>query len=340
MLEQLKNAAEHISEINSKTREEALKVRKSEIIVNEALEKNIVNKVEGKKIEGKIAAVDGGLLAQEMHGVDLIIARGAAAIFNYENSKLKNSEYYPDPFPKPEYTVEIGLDEHEINAFRSLYRLGVELNTAINTIEQFNPDVLMLDGALVPLTSDRPQEGSEVFAKYREVILKYKKLYALCEEKNCLLLGIIKDSRGRRFMDSIRGLTPMRSADTVFLNHLLKEKERSFVLRMSNEPKKHLILRDLDEWSGKLNLFYLKSVEGDRPMRIEFLNNTANFDEIASLVYSLSAINQSYAYPAVLIEADLRAMLDPKEMERMQKTLQMLSSNDILPLRRNSRPFR
>lgn len=340
MLEELRSAAKHIFEITSKTREEALKIRNSNILIKEALEKEIFKKVEKKEITGLVCAVDGGLLAQEMHGVDLIIGRGASVIFEYGNSKLKRTDYYPNAFPKPEYSVQLGLDEQEINAFRNLFRLQIELDCAINTLKKFDPKILMMDGSLVPLTQDRPQEGSIIFDEYKKTISKYKELYSICEEKNCLLLGIIKDSRGRRFMDCIRGLTSIKSADTVFLNNLLNEKERSFVLKITKDPKKHMIMRDLDEWAEKIKLFYLKSVKNDRPMRVEFLSSTHTFDEVASVVYSLSAINESYAYPAILIEADLRAMLDLKEMERMQKTLQMFSSKEILPLRRNNRPFR
>ncbi len=340
MLEQLKSAADHIFQISSKTKNEALKVRNSNFNSKEALEKNIVNKIEGKLVQGKICAVDGGLLAQEMHGVDLIIGRGAAVLFEYKDTKLENVEYHPNPFPAPEYIVEVGLDESEANCLKSLFRLRIELETAVNAIEKFNPKILFLDGSLIPLSQDRPSEGSEVFAHYAKVISLYKKLYSLCNEKNCLLIGISKDSRGKRFMSSIKEITNMRSSDTVFLNHLLEEKERTYVLRMSNHPKKHPVLRDLGEWSEKLNLFYIKPVVGDRPFRVEFLSSNDSYDEIASIVYSLSCINRSYAYPAILIEADLRAMLDPKEMERMQKTLQTFSSKEVLPLRRNSRPFR
>jgi len=340
MLEQLKNAAIHIAEISARTREEAEKLRKSEILLKDWLEKNLINPVEECKIEGKVCAVDGGLLFQEMHGVDLIIGRAAGVVFEYSDSKLIKSEYYPRAFPTPEYKVEIGLDEQEANAFKSLFRLNLEIGTAIKCLEKYSPKILMLDGSVVPLSQDKPQKESSLYPEYIKLIGLYKELYSLSEKKNCLLLGVIKDSRGRRFMEELKSVIEHKSADTVFLNYLLREKERTTTIKYSTDSKKHIILNDLEEWGEKINLFYLKSVKNDRPMRVEFLSTTHSYKEIASLVYSLSKINDSYAYPAILIEADLRAMIDEKEMERMQKTLQMLSFDGVQPLRRNSRPFR
>lgn len=79
------------------------------------------------KINGTIAAVDGGLLAQEMHGTDLIIARATAVIFNYLNLELVSHEYFPNAFPEADYEIRIGLDEREIMSFRSPFKLKKEI---------------------------------------------------------------------------------------------------------------------------------------------------------------------------------------------------------------------
>ena len=61
-------------------------------------------------------------------------------------------------------------------------------------------------------------------------------------------------------------------------------------------------------------------------------------DAAASLLFSLSAISENFAYPAVLIEADMCAALDPREIEPLENSLHSLAG--IRPLRRNQRPFR
>ncbi|MBN2478471.1 DNA double-strand break repair nuclease NurA [Candidatus Micrarchaeota archaeon] len=340
MLEQLQSAAAHIREMNEKTRGTAKNLRNSSMIFPQAMERDLIKKVEKKEINKRIAAVDGGLLFQEMHGVDLVVGKAAAAEFVYKEGKLSEYRHYPDPFPKPSYAIETGLDEMESNSFRSLFRLSLEIDCAVGTAEELKPDVIFLDGSIVPLPSDKPQEGSSVYSKYLEVLEKYKKLYKKCEEENIILAGIIKDSRGRRFLDSIKSAVPVKSSDTVFLNHLLEKGERTFAVKYTENSSRHPVMRDLKEWGDKIAVLYIKSVEEDKPLRVEFLSSNVQYDEMASLVYTLSSINKTYGYPAVLIEADLRAMMDPKEMERMQKTLQMLYSSDFRPLRRNNRPFR
>jgi len=222
-----------------------------------------------------------------------------------------------------------------LSVYRSLFRLKYEISLAIESLEKFSPKILMLDGSILPLPGDRPQDGNAVSPLYNEIIELYKKLYSLSIKKNCLLLGVIKDSRGKRFIETIE--SNIKTSDTFFLDYLLNEKERTSVMNYSD--KKQAILKDLGEFSDKLKLFYIKSVQGDRPMRIEFLDNGTAPDTIASLVYSLSALNSNYAYPSILIEADLCAALDQRQIEQAQRSLSLLSDS-IKPLRRNNRPFR
>jgi len=100
------------------------------------------------------------------------------------------------------------------------------------------------------------------------------------------------------------------------------------------------VLREMGTWGEKICAMYSKPVRGDRPVRIEFLNGQKGFSEIADTLSSLCAINRFYAYPAVLIDADLRAMMDPAELERAKKSLSLFAGPSLLDLKRNSRPFR
>jgi hypothetical protein len=62
--------------------------------------------------------------------------------------------------------------------------------------------------------------------------------------------------------------------------------------------------------------------------------------KIASVVFALSSSHREYAFPSVLIEADLRARLKPDEIEIVfNKILDKLSKNFKLRLRREGRPF-
>jgi hypothetical protein len=231
--------------------------------------------------------------------------------------------------------------------------LEKEITCAIETIEKYEPQAMFLDGSIVPQVSDKPSKESEVYIHYENLIRKYSRLFAISEEKNCLLAGIIKDSRGKQFLNLMEkhlGLSSEeisvlhKTNDSSFLFNLLQEKERTFSFKYASVSE-HPILRDFREHADRISSFYLKAVKYDRPLRVDFLMPLKDGDrinKIASLIYSLSKHNQNYAYPAILIEADLRAALDPKELEivygRIFSSLGMRSS--IFKLRRNSRPFR
>jgi len=360
MIDKLRAVAAHISEFNSKVADEARFIRanygikKSEqdsVSFDGALEEGISIPVNGTKINGKVCAVDSGLLSSELHGIDIAVCRPACSCFSYSNSKVVSSDYFPSRVPESVIDVRIGLDHSEAQIFRQLFRLEQEISCAISVAEKLHPNILFLDGSILPLPSDRPGAESELSSLYSELIHSYVRLYSICEKEKILLIGLSKDSRGRRFVDSIKPHLSSRASDAVFLNHLLAARERTFSMSYSQFPKKHLILRDIgisdlkvaggSNFADKLNLFYIKCVEGDYPLRVEFLSYSGTgASAVAPIVLSLSAINKNYAYPAVLIDADLKAMLDPLELERVQKALMDLSPNSIRQMRRNARPFR
>ncbi len=340
MLEQLKKAAAHIQEIERSRANAAQRVRSEARIPKDSLEPEFILPLNKTKIEGKISAVDGGILAYEMHGADLLIAKAVSSTFNYSDGAISTHTYFPRTFSHPSYEVETGLDEREVLWHSSLFRLQLEIQNALETAKKETPDYLLLDGSICPLSSDRPAEESCIFPKYLTLLNTYKELYSFCTENSIVLVGAIKDSRSRRLMEMLRSQVTLRASDTVFLHHLLKEGERTFAFRYSESPQKHHVLRELGKWGEKICAMYIKPVMADRPMRIEFLNGQKSFSETADFISTISSINRSYAYPAILIDADLRAMMNPQELERAKKSLSLFAGPSLLDLRRNSRPFR
>lgn len=332
----------------SKLSEVATKVRELNIHSQDFLEGNLIQKINSHKTNGLFCAIDGGIVCEEFHGLDVAISRSNASCFSYEDSKLVKAQYYPKSRPDFEICAHSSLGQFEKMRFISLTRLKSELQCAINSLEEFSPNYLLLDGSIAPLMDDKPPEDSKLAPLYHELISIYKTLYSLCAQKNCALIGVTKDSRAKRLTDIISVCVPSHSEslstchDTVFLDHLLKKGERTTAFRYSGSPQKNPIFKDLGEFSQKILAFYLKPVEYDRPLRVEFLSNDLSFSQIADAISDLSAINPNYAYPAVLIEADLRAAIEPREVEQ---TFEHLASKighkqPILKLRRNSRPFR
>ena len=273
-----------------------------------------------------------------------------------------------------------GLDSHDVMWHKSLYRLKGELSCAAELIRTHSPSALLIDGSIAPLLSDKPSEESEIRPLYDEVVAVYKSLYESAWATGCTLAGVIKDSRSKRFIDIVQKHTSssgpeagagdkagandaagakqdeqapasaprppdsgfLHTSDTNFLYFMLEAGERTCAFKYSSAPTSHQVLKDLGQWSEKILSFYLKPVKDDRPLRVEFLSGQKTFSEVASLVHSLSHLHKAYAYPAVLIEADLRAALDEDEFERAYGSLfsKLGRSASLMRLRRNSRPFR
>ncbi len=344
----LAEIAENIKQIESSRRLLASSLRAtSETVFPEALEKNLIHAVSTIDFNGSVCAVDGGLLAQEYQGFDLILSRAVGVLFTYKEGRLVSHKYFPNALPSIDSDTLFSLETHEFNLHKSLFRLKKEVSCAIECVKKWKPNFLFLDGSLIPQISDKPAEDNELSSYYKEVVGLHKQLYSLCSESGCVLVGVIKDSRGKRFLELVSrvidgGDVLARSNDTSFLNFLLNVGERSFAFYYSRSPREHQILKDFGEFGERLAVTYLKPVLDDQPLRIEFFSGAANIDVVASTICSLSCINKKYAYPAVLIEADLRAALDPIELERSYRDLSMrtgLAPNSI-KLRRNNRPFR
>lgn len=322
----------------------------------ETLEKELHYPVPVSQVEGKVAAVDAGIAGEELHGFDFLVMRTVGVVFEYSGSRVKSHKYFPSALPQLQYDVRSGLDSHDVMWHKSLCRLKGELTCARELIVQHSPSSLLLDGSIAPLLSDKPSEDSEMRPLYDEVVEAYRSLYEAAWQSGCCLMGVIKDSRSKRFIEIIGRHTGTKAAgapggaepgllhttDTNFLHFLLKAGERTCAFTYSSKPQSHQVLKDLGNWSGKILSFYLKPVEHDRPLRVEFLSGQKTFSEVASIVHSLSSVHKAYAYPAILIEADLRAALSPEDFERAYGTLfsKLGRSSSLFRLRRNSRPFR
>jgi hypothetical protein len=314
----------------------------------EALEADLILPVAPSVPHGSIAAVDGGLGVVEFHGLDLLAIKALAVRFDYENGRLVRHAYLPSAHPPIDVKVGWGLEGFDQMRFSSLMRLQAELSIALAAVEKWKPSFLLLDGSIAPLVSDKPPEDSEQKSLYSEVISIYKKLYSACSRSLVNLVGITKDSRGRRFLDLLsRAAIESKEAlaygsDTAFLDLLLEEGERTFCMRYSLSPLSNPVLKDLNEWAGKIIAFYIKPTAQDRPLRVEFLANSTSFSQIAQAVAGLCRLAPHYAYPAILIEADLRAAMRQDELEKVVADLSVHigRKRPLLPLRRDSRPFR
>ncbi len=324
-------------------------------------EPSLVKKVEMDQLgELTVAGVDGGLLEQQLHGLDLILVRAIAAIFHYRDGELKRAEYFPSEMPLPKLIdVSESLDTWEFELLAGMERQLAEIGLAADALKKKGADVIVLDGSVVPQYVERFPSSSILLERYQKLIGAYTELYSTCFKLGAILIGVVKDSRGRRFVEILRnsiipkfgdlGLESKdfamleRSRDTVLLDHLLEVGERTPAFTYAEKPASY-VLRDLGAWGARVHAFYIKTVPFDRPLRVEFLDLyetlTKTTDQIASLIYALSSYHDAFGLPSVMIEADACARLAEEDLCVVRDSIaDRIGPSSLLDLRRHRRPF-
>ncbi len=308
--------------------------------------------------EGAVAGVDSGFVSKRLASVDIVLIRAVGVVFNYEKGKLGSAEYFPNFFRFPEpHLGAASLEQDEAEQSKSLMRLYEEVNTAKKVIELHKPRYLFIDGSIVPQYQDKPRKDSEIAKDYSGIISEFQSLYSLAEKSGCTLIATVEDSRGSRFRQILQdGIIPhepvmQRSQldgmlDSSFLDYFLDAGERSCAFTYTKNIRQHPVLQDFDsEWSGRIYGLYVKPSSFDRPLRVEFICKnpqeiSKKADEAASVAFALSSMHREYAYPSVLIEADLRAKLKNDEIEIVvNKIMDKLGAGVKLRMRRDNRPF-
>jgi len=308
----------------------------------------------------KIVGIDGGLIKKSLHGFDCILTRAAGVCFCYKDSRIQSVKYFPSRFPTPIPEVFENLSDMDWNYTATISRQRTEIKTAVQCIDRFEPDVLLLDGLAIPHYSDKPSKSSIIYAGYKELIDNYKQLYEKARKRGILLAGVIEDSRSAAFCNLIKedalsqvkgATTPLielldKTRDTNLLFLLLEKGERSKVFKYAKSSKEHPVLRDFDEYGEKIYSFYLKTAKWDRPIRIDFLSWSSETiqqtaDKLASVLLAVSGQHSGYGLPTPLIEADNVAKLSDNEMENFYSQILSLTGNtpSVMKLRREQRPF-
>ncbi|MCX8205743.1 MAG: DNA double-strand break repair nuclease NurA [Candidatus Micrarchaeota archaeon] len=297
---------------------------------------SLVRKCPSRPLDFRVGAVDAGLVAQEFHAFDLVIVKAVGAVFEYKNGKLDGHKYYPGPFPKESVATNGSMDLLELSQYRNIVRLKHEIALAIEVAREC--DLMLVDGSLVPLPSDKPA-NKEMRAEYDELISLYIKLF---EEAKSKLVGVIKDSRSKRLLEENAHIVGQdviaNSTDSTLLDLVLEKGEMTAPIPYSKDAKANQILKDLMPYSAELNVSYVKAGKNDRPLRVEFFGEG---EEVLGKLYPLCSINENYSYPSVLIDVDLRAMISQQDAERIYHEVEVapfLRGSRLL--RRDSRPFR
>jgi hypothetical protein len=324
-------------------------------------ETEILSRLEPDPLEDiRVAGVDGGLSKKSLHGFDVILVRAAAASFHYRAGRKVGVEYFPSRMPAPEADVLEALSDLEWAHFSSIMRQQIEVRTAMQALEKLKPDILLMDGSIVPHYSDRPARTSGVYRQYDSMIGDFISLYRQCLQRGVTLAGVIEDSRGTSYCSMInrdilskvdhplteemRSLLE-RTRDTNLLYWVLDRGQRSRVFPYSERPEDHPVLRDFGELASQISSFYVKTAEHDRPIRVDMLARGSDIigeaDDLGGVLASISGQHSGYGLPAPLIEADNVAKLSDGEVENFYSHILSFAGNipSVMRLRRDQRPF-
>ncbi len=336
MYEVIKKAARDVYSFRVEMQEKARELRENSesLSFKDMVEENIINSVSPLyDFSFNVAAVDSGIFRKDIHNFQILLVRTMSSIFSYKSSYLSSSRNFPEV---PKTRIEV-ISEEEVDSVRmkNIIRLEEEVSMAIKLLKADSSiDILFLDGSLLPLLSDRPREDSHVFDKFVSLCSLYKEMIDLAMKNSVLLAGIIKDAKSNKF---IKRIGIKKGIDTFFLDFFLEKGERTAAFKHTREDA---LLFKLIPQARDVLVFYIKPSAYDRPLRVEFIPTKYSFNEVASIIYTLSSISDHYAYPSVLFEVDKRVAISRDEINAIEKQISFYSDFAVSPLRRNSRPFK
>lgn len=298
----------------------------------------------------KVCGVDGGLVKRSFHGIDLILLRSVGVSFQFKESRLWKVEYFPSPHPLPSPQLILDpLSELDFELEANIRRQISEIETALSCLKIFKPDILLLDGSIIPHYTFQPSKDSFIFESFKRMVEKFNEFFEEALRLDVLVAGVIKDSRGKRFCDVVASLVKNlgedskvlleRIKDSHILSYILRPGEKTLAFNYSSNPSSNPLLRNFFV-KDRIKGFYMRSGEFDRPIRVDFLEREEGDDKkIASIILSLIP-DPNLGIPSILIEADRMARLKEDEIDMLHAELfSQLATFGLLEKRRNRKPF-
>jgi hypothetical protein len=322
-------------------------------------------KVPKTNIDGlKIAGIDGGVIHRSLNYFDIALIRAVGVLFYHVKDANPIVRYIPEEQPFPDILTSIEpLTQNEIESLISIWRMQKEIKCGITLLEEDLPDIIILDGSVLPNIDYRQISQSDfLVSQYRKLKAQYRRLYTLCQKNRTALCGVVKDSRSAILTHKLSALLPHLSKlpefdrlveidyrpiirqlrDTDLLYQVLDTNERTFEFLLSNFNDE--LDKDLPDFS--IHCFYMKTAEFDTPLRVEFplLFSTQHehAQTISSLVNAVSKYNPEYGLPSVIIEADARARLQETDADILVDEIaaKIGYTSFSLQKRRNRLPFK
>jgi len=302
----IEEAAEKLSEMASER--EGLEEKFSDIqsIEKDSTVKEGFLKKDVEPIEpGRVAGVDGGIVKKRYSSGDIVAVRAVAAFFTNHNPV--EVEYIPSRNPEPEFHVIEAGDQNSLERKAEAERVRAEIEAVDSVTERAG--TVFIDGSIVPS-----------YLEDEKVLDTYSGVFEEADDGS--LVGVIEDSYGLKLSSILEqklGIDIGKTRDTLVMDALLDEGERSFVRRFSDSPVEHPLLQKLeDRHVNRIHTFYVKLSSSDIPLRIDYLGEVGQADRIAGKLMELKS-SKRYTVPSPIVEADRRAKISENYVKRLEK---------------------
>ncbi len=302
----IREAAEKLSQRENKRGKIAEKFNKVDSVDEDSTIKEsfLAKKVRPEKTSSA-AGVDGGVVKKRYSSGDVVATRAIAAVFSFEE-KLE-VDYLPSKSPEPDFEVFDADEADSLDRNAESERLRNETSAILEAMEK--TDKVLIDGSVVPS-----------YLEDDKVLGNYTEMFESADSGQ--LVGVVEDSYGKKMTELLEeklGLDLGNLRDTLLMDAVLGEAERSFVRRYSSSPVEHPVLSKLeDRHVNRLHTFYVKLSGNDLPLRIDYFGDPEDADEIAGNLLALKS-SDSYTVPSPVVEADKRAKIPEKYLKRLEK---------------------
>ncbi len=294
----------------------------------------------------RIAAVDGGLIQQELRGFDLILTRAVVPIFKGLGDRV-TVEYFPEFNPRPQFSIHPSFESRQqLSRIATLKRLKTEYEIALQALQVQKPKILFIDGSVKPLKSDFSNVNETEILQVLENEVKsiYLELVRESIRNETILIGLVKDSRSRELAthlsstiiqwirerkiktEEIKGhrLVLTTILDAELCSYLLEVGQRTAWFQ-SLTPSWIPLNPKIEFW-----ISYIKPVANDLPLRIEVVYPIGegwfkkHLDLALGSLYVMSQHGLETSLPSILMEADERAKIPLTTAEFIVEQLAMM----------------
>lgn len=302
----IREAAEQLSERESRREKLSDKFQDIDSIEKDSTikEEFLRTGIDSRK-PGSAAGVDGGIVKKRYSSGDVVAVRAVAAVFDLGGDL--NVSYLPSRTPEPDFKVFTAEEADSLERNAESERLKAETSTILEAMEE--TDRVLVDGSVVPS-----------YLENDSVLENYNRMFENAAPGQ--LVGVVEDSYGGKMTSLLEDKLGMELGsirDTLLMDAVLEEGERSFVRRYSTSPVEHPVLKKLeDRHVNRLHTFYVKLSGHDLPLRIDYFGTPGEADEIAGNLMALKSSN-SYTVPSPIVEADKRAKIPEEYLKRLEK---------------------